>query len=50
MPPGDPAADALLSFADELDARARELEAKGKDHARATTQNLLVAARRGLKP
>jgi len=31
LPPGDPAADALLRFADELDAKATELEAKAKE-------------------
>jgi hypothetical protein len=30
LPPGDPAADALLRLADELDAKARELEATGE--------------------
>ena len=30
LPPGDPATDALLRFADELDAKARELEATGE--------------------
>jgi len=35
LPLGDPAADVILRFADELDARATELEMKGQGNGNA---------------